>query len=191
MYPSRHIDRSVSMYIHRDITIARNRSLSWASRFQFKPPASFPKIHSDPILHSMPWSSEWSFSFGLPHQNFVQFFPLFHACQMPWEWVQIMKQFPPFPRHIFPFRTLSNKILILNGLKFDFTVPQCPVRRWTLFFLHCFLFLYFHSNFHNKRNILRKLTRPCVHYRVNTLRVSICSCCWYELYAGVLRHIFQ
>jgi hypothetical protein len=33
--------------------------------------------------------------------------------------------------------------------------------------------------------------RPRVHYRVITLCVSISSCCWYELYAEVLRHIFQ
>jgi hypothetical protein len=40
---------------------------------------------------------------------------------------------------------------------------QCPVRRWTLF--SCIvLFMYFQNNFHNKHHILRKLTRPRVHW---------------------------
>jgi hypothetical protein len=30
--------------------------------------ASLPKIHSDPILTSTPWSSRWSLSFWLSHQ---------------------------------------------------------------------------------------------------------------------------
>jgi hypothetical protein len=38
------------------------------------PQASLPKIHSDPNLTSTPWSSERSLSFGLSHQNLVQFF---------------------------------------------------------------------------------------------------------------------
>jgi hypothetical protein len=36
-------------------------------------PAILPKIHSDPILPPMPWSSEWSLSFRLPHQHLVHF----------------------------------------------------------------------------------------------------------------------
>jgi hypothetical protein len=56
------------------ITIAHHRSLSRASRIQFTPPANLPMIHSDPILPSMPSSSDRSLSFGLPQQNFVHFF---------------------------------------------------------------------------------------------------------------------
>jgi hypothetical protein len=68
-------------------------------------PANLPKIHSDPILSPTPWSSEWSLSFGLSHQNLVHLSLLSHACHMPrpphspwldlsndiWGWVQIMK----------------------------------------------------------------------------------------------------
>jgi hypothetical protein len=79
------------------------------------PQANFPKNHSDPILPPTPWSSKWSLSFGLSHQNLVPFSLLSHACYMPrpphspwpdlpndiWGWVQIMKfltvQLPPFP----------------------------------------------------------------------------------------------
>jgi hypothetical protein len=53
----------------------------------------------------MPWSYEWSLSFGLSHQNLIHFSLLSHACHMPrpphspwldlpndiWGWVQIMK----------------------------------------------------------------------------------------------------
>jgi hypothetical protein len=64
-----------------------------------------------------------SLSFRLPHQNFVHFSPLFHACHMPrpshspwldlpndiWGWAQIMKflivQLPPFSRHLIPLRS--------------------------------------------------------------------------------------
>jgi hypothetical protein len=35
------------------------------------PQANFPKIHSDPIFPPMPWSSKWSLSFGLSHQDLV------------------------------------------------------------------------------------------------------------------------
>jgi hypothetical protein len=31
----------------------------------------------------MPWSSQWSLSFELPHQNLVHFSLLSHACHMP------------------------------------------------------------------------------------------------------------
>jgi hypothetical protein len=61
------IDRDITIYIHRDITIARHRS--WANRIQFTPWANLPKIYSYPILPSTPWSSEWSLSFGLPHEK--------------------------------------------------------------------------------------------------------------------------
>jgi hypothetical protein len=36
-------------------------------------PVNFPKIHSDPILPSTPWSSKRYLSFGLPYQNFCTF----------------------------------------------------------------------------------------------------------------------
>jgi hypothetical protein len=35
------------------------------------PQANLPKIHSDPIFSPTSWSSEWSLSFGLSHQNLV------------------------------------------------------------------------------------------------------------------------
>jgi hypothetical protein len=37
----------------------------------YTPPANLHKIHSDPILPSMPWSSKWSLSFWLSHLNLV------------------------------------------------------------------------------------------------------------------------
>jgi hypothetical protein len=68
----------------------------------------------------MPCSSEWSLSFGLPHQNHVHFSVLSHACHMSlpphspwldlpndiWGWAQVIKfltvQLPPFSCHIIP-----------------------------------------------------------------------------------------
>jgi hypothetical protein len=47
------------------------------------PQANLPKIHSDPILLLTPWSSKCSLSFGISHQNRVQFSLLSHACHMP------------------------------------------------------------------------------------------------------------
>jgi hypothetical protein len=38
------------------------------------PQANLPKIHSDPIFPPKPWSSKWSPSLGLSHQNLVHFF---------------------------------------------------------------------------------------------------------------------
>jgi hypothetical protein len=35
----------------------------------YTPPANLLKIHSDPILPSMPWSSKWSLSFWLSRQR--------------------------------------------------------------------------------------------------------------------------
>jgi hypothetical protein len=84
---------------------ARNRSLSWASRIQFTPPANLPKIHSDSILPSTSWPPEWSLSFGLSHQNLVHFPVLSQACHMScpphspwldlpnyiWGWIRNMK----------------------------------------------------------------------------------------------------
>jgi hypothetical protein len=49
---------------------ARHRSLSSANWIH---PDNLLKIHSDPILPSTPWSSKWSLSFGLSHQNPVHF----------------------------------------------------------------------------------------------------------------------
>jgi hypothetical protein len=63
---------------------------------------------------STPWFSEWSLSFGLSHQNFVQFSRISHACHIPfpphspwfelnnnmWGWLHIMnlliEQLSPF-----------------------------------------------------------------------------------------------
>jgi hypothetical protein len=67
-------------------------------------PANLPKICSDTILPSTPWSSEWSPSFELSHPNPVRFPLLFHACHISrpphsswfdlanniWGWVLIM-----------------------------------------------------------------------------------------------------
>jgi hypothetical protein len=180
-------------YIHRYITIARHRPVSWASRIQFTPPAILPKIHSDPFLLSMPSSSEWSLSFGLPHQNFVHFSPLFHACHLSWGWVQIMKQLPPFSHHLFPLRCTEQQIIQIK-LTEIWSHSSTFIALWEgelCFFLHSILFLYFQSNFHYVHHILRILTRPHVHYGVTALWVSICSYCWYGLYTEVLRHIFQ
>jgi hypothetical protein len=62
----------------------------------------------------MSWSSKWSFSFGLSHQNLVHFSLLSNACHMPrpphsswldlpndiWGWVQIMKFLKPLQQII-------------------------------------------------------------------------------------------
>jgi hypothetical protein len=114
------IDRGISRLTDRDIDINRSWCIDiYPSRYNYSSPpvptlsesnpihtspASLPKIHSDPILPYTSWSSEWSLSFGLSHQNFVHFYPLSHACHMPWGWVQIMKQLAPFSRHMFPLR---------------------------------------------------------------------------------------
>jgi hypothetical protein len=89
------------------------------------PPANLPKIHSDPFLPSTPRSSEWSFSFGLSHQNLVHFSVLSHACHMPrppqcpwldqpndiWRWVQNMNllivKLPPFACKVFSLEPYS------------------------------------------------------------------------------------
>jgi hypothetical protein len=47
------------------------------------PLANLPKIHSDPILPSMPWSSKLSLFFWLSHQNVVHFSLLSYAYYMP------------------------------------------------------------------------------------------------------------
>jgi hypothetical protein len=39
------------------------------------PTANLPNVHFDPILPSTPWSSKWSFSFWLSHQNLYTFLP--------------------------------------------------------------------------------------------------------------------
>jgi hypothetical protein len=43
------------------------------------PPAIRPKVHFDPILPSTPWSSNWSLSLELSHQNPVHVSPLSHS----------------------------------------------------------------------------------------------------------------
>jgi hypothetical protein len=47
------------------------------------PQANLPKTLSDPIFPPTLWSSKWSLSFGLSHQNLLHFFLLSHACHMP------------------------------------------------------------------------------------------------------------
>jgi hypothetical protein len=47
------------------------------------PSSNLPMARFDPILPSTPWSSKWSFSFGLSHQNPVHVSPLSQACHMP------------------------------------------------------------------------------------------------------------
>jgi hypothetical protein len=47
------------------------------------PQAYLPKIQPDPIFPPTPWSSEWSLSFGLSHQNLVHFSLISHARHMP------------------------------------------------------------------------------------------------------------
>jgi hypothetical protein len=83
------------------------------------------------LIPSMPRSFKWSLSFGLSHQNTVQFSPLSNAWHMfrpphspwfdlpndIWRWVQIMKlairQFAPFSRYFIPLRSKYNSSGIL------------------------------------------------------------------------------
>jgi hypothetical protein len=46
------------------------------------PQANLPKIHSDPIILSTPWSSKLSLSFWLSHRNLVHFPVLSHASHL-------------------------------------------------------------------------------------------------------------
>jgi hypothetical protein len=121
-------------------TRARQRSLSWARWIHSTSPspAYLPKVHSNPILPSTPWSSKWSLSFGLSHQNSLHFSPLSHACHMLcplhspsfdlpnniWWWVQIMKlsivRLSPLSRYFTPPR--SN---ILLSTLFSKTLSLC------------------------------------------------------------------
>jgi hypothetical protein len=131
MYPSRHrywsieisryietlIDRDISIcihwdiYINRDVSIAHHRSLSWASQIQFTPPASLPKIHSDPILLRL----------GLPSGLFPSGFPTksltFLLCPMrttcPEDEYKLWSNFLLSPVVYFLLGTLSNKIFRL------------------------------------------------------------------------------
>jgi len=45
-------------------------------------PPYFPKIHSNIIIPSTPWSSEWSLPFKFSKQNFVRMSHFSHACYM-------------------------------------------------------------------------------------------------------------
>jgi hypothetical protein len=134
MQPSRHWywSRFIDIYIHQNI----NNSppvpiLSYSNPIYTTPP----EIHSDPILPSTPWFSEWSLSFGLPHQNFVHFSPLSHACHMPWGWVLLRNKFLHSPVTSFLLGTPSNKIFRLNRLKFDLTIPlSMPCEKVNLVF---------------------------------------------------------
>jgi hypothetical protein len=100
-------------------------------------PAKLPKIHSDCILPSTPWSSKRSLSFWLSLQNPVHIHVLSHACHMSrpppfpwfdlpsniWGWIQNMKllivQLPPFSCYFSPsgqnifLRTLFSNTLSL------------------------------------------------------------------------------
>jgi hypothetical protein len=103
------------------------------------PPASLPKIHSDPILPPTPWSSKWSLSFGLSHQNLVHFSLLTHACSMSrqphspwldlpsdiWEWVQVrhcatssilLSFHPSFVQIFFSHPLFSNTLSLCSSL---------------------------------------------------------------------------
>jgi hypothetical protein len=87
------------------------------------PWANLPKINSDSILPSTPWSFERSLSFRLSHQNLVHFSFSSNACHMCrpphslrfdvpngiWWWFQNMKlfsmQFPPFSSYFISLRS--------------------------------------------------------------------------------------
>jgi hypothetical protein len=59
-------------------TTGRHRFLYWASRIQSTPPpASLPKIHSDPILPSAPWFSKWPLFSCFYHQTFLNLYNFF------------------------------------------------------------------------------------------------------------------
>jgi hypothetical protein len=134
-------------------------------------PANLPKIHSDPILTPMPWSSEWSLSFGLSHQNLAHFPLLSHTCHMlcpphsPWLdlpndiWasVQIMKlltvQLPPFSRHIIPLRSkFVLRILFSNTISpLLYTVQLLRIWNYGLF--------QFKNTWHYEANFVELLGR--------------------------------
>jgi len=46
-------------------------------------PPCFPKIHSNIILPSKPWSSEWSPSLVFSNKNYICTSHLYHVCYMP------------------------------------------------------------------------------------------------------------
>jgi hypothetical protein len=56
-------------------TRARHRSLLSHLDSIYTPPANFPKIHSDHILTSTPWSSRWSLSFPCTHSSHLPCMP--------------------------------------------------------------------------------------------------------------------
>jgi hypothetical protein len=47
----------------------------------YTPTVNLPKIHSDLIIISVPWSPKWSLSFWLSHQNLVHFPLLSHSYE--------------------------------------------------------------------------------------------------------------
>jgi hypothetical protein len=49
----------------------------------YTPQANAPKIHSDPILPSTPWSSKWSLSLCFSQQSPAHIPLPSHACHMP------------------------------------------------------------------------------------------------------------
>jgi hypothetical protein len=92
------------------------------------PQANLPKIQSDPIFPPTPWSSQWSPSFGLSHQNLAHFSLLSHACHMSrpphspwldlpndiWGWVQIIKLLI-VQLHPFSYFPKMKVLLLLNN----------------------------------------------------------------------------
>jgi hypothetical protein len=117
------IDRDITICIQWDIDIIRSTFMDmYPSRYNdsappfpilsllnpiHTPPASLPKIHSDRILPSTPWSSEWFLSFGLPHQNFVHFLPCTMCATCPWDEYKFWSNFILASR--FLLGTPSNK----------------------------------------------------------------------------------
>jgi hypothetical protein len=94
----------------------------------YTPTAYLPKIHSDPILPSTPWSFKWSLSFWLSYQNPVHIPLLSHTCHMSrpphspwfdlpnniWEGVQNMKfLIVQLPRKLITESKVSNTAYLL------------------------------------------------------------------------------
>jgi hypothetical protein len=102
-------------------------------------------------------------------------------------WIQIMKQFSPFSCHMFPLKYIKQQNIQIIWTQIWSHNSTCNALWEDELCFSCIL-----SYFSTSRVIvIISITYPRVHYTVNTLWVSICSCCWYELYAEVLRQSFQ
>jgi hypothetical protein len=90
------------------------------------PPANLPKIKSDQILPSMPWSLKWSLSFWFSHQNLIHIAWLSHVCHM-----QMSSQSPWFdlPNNILGWVQYMN-LLIVNLLHTCYFIP--PLSKYSL-----------------------------------------------------------